>query len=99
MAETVKTALERPKTCLSHANTYFESYRYDQSLGYLKEAYDEIGKIASDPVLNDIPEVIAYFDVFNKDALAFKEKYDTRQREEQIAKVSSTSINSRFTIN
>lgn len=89
MASTVKAALERPKTALSHANTYFESYRYDQALGYLREAYDEIGKIAADPTLNDIPEVIAYFDTFNQGASAFKEKYDARQREEAIKKAKA----------
>jgi len=84
MAATVKEALERPRTALSHANTYFDSYRYDQSLEYLRQAYDEAGKLGADAVLGDLPQVVEFFEHFNRDAQAFKERYDARMREQAV---------------
>jgi tetratricopeptide (TPR) repeat protein len=88
MAATLKAALERPRTALSHANTYFDSFQYGQSLEYLQQAYDEAGKIASDPILNDLPDVIAFFETFNADAHAFKQRYDARMRDIEINKAT-----------
>lgn len=89
LGKELKKALDRPRTLLSHANSYFESGHHAQCLGYLDDARSAAGDLAVDSTFNELPEVAQFFVEFDSGVAAFKAKYDAWQKDQAVRKAQA----------